>query len=203
MYSYNPYFEKYLAHYGTPKHSGRYPYGSGKRPYQHGSVFVSGSVKTGFEDSGYYRKNLSKDVQNELNTYMKKGKKINVGDAPGIDSQVQDYLKKSKYDNVTVYTGYDTPRYIANKKWEVKKIDGAGYEPGTPEFNRQKDIAMTNDSESGLAVILENGGAGATRNNIQRLLDQNKDVKVYELRSDLSDSFINVADQFKVKVKNI
>jgi hypothetical protein len=37
MYSYNPYFEKYLAHYGTPKHSGRYPYGSGKRPYQHES----------------------------------------------------------------------------------------------------------------------------------------------------------------------
>lgn len=27
--------EDYLAHYGTPRHSGRYPYGSGENPYQH------------------------------------------------------------------------------------------------------------------------------------------------------------------------
>ena len=39
MLSYNPYYEKYLMHYGTPTHSGRYPYGSGKRPFQH---FVEG-----------------------------------------------------------------------------------------------------------------------------------------------------------------
>ena len=26
--------EDELYHYGTPRHSGRYPYGSGKRPYQ-------------------------------------------------------------------------------------------------------------------------------------------------------------------------
>ena len=25
-----------LEHYGTPRHSGRYPWGSGKDPYQHG-----------------------------------------------------------------------------------------------------------------------------------------------------------------------
>lgn len=36
MYSYNPYYANYLMHYGTPKHSGRYPWGSGERPYQHG-----------------------------------------------------------------------------------------------------------------------------------------------------------------------
>ena len=35
MYSYNPYYEKYIAHYGVAKKSGRYPYGSGDRPYQH------------------------------------------------------------------------------------------------------------------------------------------------------------------------
>ena len=27
--------EDYLAHYGTPRHSGRYPWGSGENPYQH------------------------------------------------------------------------------------------------------------------------------------------------------------------------
>ena len=31
-------YEEYLMHYGTPKHSGRYPYGSGDNPGQHGSA---------------------------------------------------------------------------------------------------------------------------------------------------------------------
>ncbi|HAU84911.1 MAG TPA: phage tail protein [Lachnospiraceae bacterium] len=30
----------YLAHYGTPRHSGRYPWGSGDNPYQHNSAFL-------------------------------------------------------------------------------------------------------------------------------------------------------------------
>ena len=32
---------EYLAHYGTPRHSGRYPWGSGENPYQHCSYFMS------------------------------------------------------------------------------------------------------------------------------------------------------------------
>ena len=27
-----PYTDDYLEHYGTPRHSGRYPWGSGKNP---------------------------------------------------------------------------------------------------------------------------------------------------------------------------
>ena len=30
-----------IVHYGTPRHSGRYPYGSGKDPYQHSGDFLS------------------------------------------------------------------------------------------------------------------------------------------------------------------
>ena len=30
----------YLAHYGTPRHSGRYPWGSGDNPYQHNAEFL-------------------------------------------------------------------------------------------------------------------------------------------------------------------
>lgn len=33
-----------LAHYGTPRHSGRYPWGSGKDPYQHGSGDLRSTV---------------------------------------------------------------------------------------------------------------------------------------------------------------
>ena len=32
---------KELAHYGTPRHSGRYPWGSGENPFQHSGDFLS------------------------------------------------------------------------------------------------------------------------------------------------------------------
>lgn len=33
--------ETYLCHYGTPRHSGRYPWGSGEDPYQHSGDFLA------------------------------------------------------------------------------------------------------------------------------------------------------------------
>ena len=36
----NPVAEEILLHYGTPRHSGRYPWGSGDNPYQHGRDFL-------------------------------------------------------------------------------------------------------------------------------------------------------------------
>lgn len=150
------------------------------------SVFISGSVKTGFEDSGYYRKELPDKIKKDIDKHISKDHNIIVGEAPGIDSQVQDYLRDKKYKNVSVYTSYDAPRYLANKNWKVVNVDSKGHAQGTKEFLREKDIAMTKDADEGLSVILENGGAGATRNNIRRLLDQNKKVKVYMLKSDSS-----------------
>ena len=32
--------EEELTHYGMPRRSGRYPYGSGEDPYQHGTDFI-------------------------------------------------------------------------------------------------------------------------------------------------------------------
>ena len=37
----NEWDEERLAHYGMPRRSGRYPYGSGEKPYQHGKDFLS------------------------------------------------------------------------------------------------------------------------------------------------------------------
>ena len=33
--------EEFLVHYGMPRRSGRYPYGSGDNPYQHEGDFIS------------------------------------------------------------------------------------------------------------------------------------------------------------------
>lgn len=144
------------------------------------TVFVSGSSKTQFADSGYYRQELPKGVKRELNNHVRNGNKIIVGDAPGIDRQVQDYLNSLKYDNVEVYGPGTGIRYTANKKWKQNVIDAPEFEVGSKEWLAKKDIAMTNASSQGLAIILDKGSA-ATRKNVNRLLDQSKGVKVYQL----------------------
>lgn len=59
MLSYNPYYANYLAHYGTKEHSGRYPFGSGDRPYQH-------------EAGGAYKKKYAKRTNKFLASSAKK-----------------------------------------------------------------------------------------------------------------------------------
>ena len=161
-----------------------------KKSKRNSKVFISGSSKTQFEDNPYYRKELPKEVSSEIDSIIKNKKRVLVGEAPGVDRQVQNYLKEKNYKKVTVYATGNDPRYLADQNWKVKKIDGKGFEPGSPEFNRQKDIAMTNDADSGLAVVLENGGAGATRNNARRLIEQNKEVKMFKLNSDKPDEWV-------------
>jgi hypothetical protein len=175
---------------GSLTSAGRARYGSGKK------VFVSGSSKTQDKNSRYYRKKLPDNIKSAIDSKMKNGDTILVGDAPGIDRQVQDYLKKNRYKHVTVYATGDEPRYSANKKWNTKLVDSKGYEPGTPEFNRQKDIAMTNDADEGIAVVLDKGGAKATRNNVDRLIEQNKNVDIYKLTGYNVNIRMNV-DEFK------
>lgn len=145
------------------------------------TVFVSGSSHTQTKGDPYYRKKLPKEIQNELNYRMKSGEKIIVGDAPGIDRQVQDYLNKKRYKNVEIYGAGDSPRYVANVKWKNKGINSKKYKQGSSEWLAEKDIFMNNLADEGIAVVIENGGSGATRKNIERFIEQYKDVKIYEL----------------------
>lgn len=144
------------------------------------TVFVSGSSKTQFKDSGYYRRKLPKAIRKDLKDHMKKGDKFVVGDAPGIDRQVQDYFNKKGYSNVEVYGPGKQVRYTANKKWKTNPIDAPEFEPGSKEWLAKKDIAMAKVATTGIAVILDEG-AKATRKNAERLVKQYKSVKVYEL----------------------
>lgn len=157
----------------------------GKRHKQE-IVFVSGSSKTQTKDSPYYRKSLPKPIKQELRQYKKNGDKIIVGDAPGIDRQVQNFLKR--YKNVEVYGPGQNVRYSANKKWKTHAIDAPEYEQGSKEWLAKKDIAMTNRATKGLAVTLDEGSK-ATKRNVERLIQQNKDVSVYELSMYGNDSW--------------
>lgn len=152
------------------------------------SVFISGSSKTQFEDSGYYRKELPKAIQNKIDDYIKDHAHIIVGDAPGIDRQVQDYLNEKGYDAVEIYGPGKQVRYAANDKWKTNPVDAPEFEEMSPEWLRKKDIAMTNDATEGLAIVLDDG-AQATRNNVARLREQGKQAEVFILGKDGEDDW--------------
>lgn len=191
--------DAYLAHHGVK--GMRW----GVRKDRNKTVFISGSSKTQDQSSIYYRKNLSKDITDTIDSYIENQNTILVGDAPGIDRQVQDYLKKKKYKNVEVYgPGNKSVRYIADKTWKTNLVDNPRAEEGSSKWLAAKDIAMSNRADSGLGIILEDG-AGATRNNLKRLINDNKEVKLYQLTKDGNDSYIDDAKEiinklFKEKI---
>lgn len=147
------------------------------------TVFVSGSSKTEDPSSEWHLKRLPKETRSYLDKSMRNGEKIIVGDAPGIDRQVQNYLNDKGYSNVEVYGPGKQVRYTANKKWKTNPIDDPDHEEYSKEWLAKKDIAMTEAATKGLAIPIE-GGASATRKNVERMVEQGKDVTVQELRHD-------------------
>lgn len=176
MYQYQStpdFYNDYICHF-NPNHDPR------NGQFTSGTTFVSGSSKTQDKTSPYYHRKLTRNIRKELDSEMKAGNKIIVGDAPGIDRQVQDYLKKKKYKNVEIYSPGKQSRYLADKSWKNHLIDDPKHEPMSSEWLAKKDKAMAKAADKGIAVILDQG-AGATRNNIKRLQDSNKNVSVYQI----------------------
>lgn len=194
----------WLAHHGVKgqhwgiKNGPPYPIGSGNK-----TLFISGTSKTQFKDHPYYRKALPKEIKSEIDSAIKANKKIIIGDAPGVDRQVQDYLNSKKYSNVKVYGPGKQVRYSANSKWKTETVDSGKYKPDTEEWRAEKDEVMSKLADEALAIIIENGGSSATRANIQRIIDRNKDVKVFELSNTKGDRFIDTPKQISSKMKTI
>lgn len=136
-------------------------------------VFISGKVS--------YDRRIPKRVQNELDACMKANSKIIVGDAPGADTRVQDYLAEKKYRNVEVYTTDEAVRNNVGN-WKVKKISPNGYSDER-EVRRQKDIAMTNAATRGFAISSDDDRPdSATSLNIERMKEQGKQIDLYDFK---------------------
>lgn len=170
------------------------------------TLFVSGTSKSQDKGSEFYRKKLPKPVKKEIKKSIKNKDRIIVGDAPGIDRQVQDFLNKYGYMNVEVFGPGKEVRYQANKNWKSNPIDASEYEEGSKEWLAKKDKVMSNEATKALAVTITSGSS-ATRKNIDRLIEQNKDVKVYELngffpngnRDEFKNPFLSGQERMKLE----
>lgn len=136
------------------------------------TVFISGKVR--------FDKPIPRKVRKEIDKMIKANANIIIGDAPGADKRVQDYIAKKRYQKVEVFTTDDNVRNNVGE-WKVNKVDGSKYST-EKEIRRQKDIAMTNKATKGYAIRSpkDDNPNSATYLNIQRLIDKGIDVDEYD-----------------------
>ena len=120
-------------------------------------------------------KEIDENVVKKLDNICKKDCEILVGDAIGIDSSVQKYLKSTDYRNVVVYASNGKARNNLNH-WNVVDVKVDENIKGF-DFYVQKDIQMAKDADAGFMVW--NGESKGTFNNILNLLEQQKSVILY------------------------
>ena len=148
----------------------------GNRPI----AFVAGTHKFRDKSSPYYRERFDADVEFLLDEWMHLGVPIVIGDADGVDIEVQRYLSSRGYDDVVVYYSGDHPRNLISHNWFCQYVDASTCEPGSVEWHAQKDLKMCQVATEGLFIICDEGSK-ATRRNLHRLLDAAKPVEILEL----------------------
>lgn len=160
---------------GTLTQAGKERYGKTKRKYQESdNVFVSGKVK--------YDLPLSGKIKKEIDKIIKANSNVLIGDAPGADTRVQEYLHSVGYKKVEVFTTDPEARNNVGN-WKVNKIDASKY-GDEREARRQKDIAMTKASNKGLAISSKDDRPdSATSLNVQRMRDQGSKITVYDYKT--------------------
>lgn len=149
-------------------------------------VFVSGSIAI---------KVLPECVLQSLYKMMQNNLEVLVGDAIGIDEQVQKYFAKHKYQNVTVYSIYNQPRNLNSSDFDVKVVNVTIDSSSEREKQKEKDGAMTKDSE--YSLVIWDGKSKGSYANILRSLEQHKPVRVY------LDRINNFIEQNKITVPEI
>lgn len=117
---------------------------------------------------------LQPAIYEELNRIMRNNYQVVIGDCRGVDTLVQQYLKRRGYENVVVYASGNKVRNNVGG-WKVCYVP-AELELTPFEFYRQKDIAMAEVADCGIMVW--DGKSKGTYRNIQDLHERGKEVKI-------------------------
>ena len=135
-------------------------------------VFISGSISIR-ELPSIVVKTLERIIENKL--------EILVGDAGGVDALVQKFCVQKAYFNVTVYTIYDTPRFLGSTDFHVKKIDVSANIKKEALRQQKKDEAMTRDCD--YCFIIWDEKSNGSYANIRRANEFRKPFKIYFAKS--------------------
>lgn len=92
--SYTPYYS-YLCHFGTKKHSGRYPYGSGERPFQR----EGGRKKLGFGKKKESKKVNPADIKKSFQSKQEKTEFLRKAESATEVLQYRDELTQKELEN--------------------------------------------------------------------------------------------------------
>lgn len=125
------------------------------------SVFISGSISIS---------KLPREAIAKLDNIIKKDINVLVGDAKGIDLQVQKYFQKENYPNVTVYFAGNQIRNNVGS-WKTKSIK-TNIVAKNRLFYTEKDKAMVADTDYGLMIW--DGKSKGTLNNIKAMQEAQK-----------------------------
>ena len=148
-------------------------------------MFISGSIANN---------TIPDEVIKSVDVSMDKNYVILVGDAKGVDKNIQDLLKINNYSNVNIYHIGNKPRNLADKNWKQFKviIDDSNpklFKDG--KFTRSaqmiKDKRMVSEADFGLVIwqdVSTNrfGNVQVSKgslNNIYNLLKMGKPVGLY------------------------
>ncbi|WP_035769928.1 hypothetical protein [Butyrivibrio sp. NC2002] len=143
------------------------------------SVFISGSKRLFINkkaEEGQWL--LPEPVRKRLDELVSDEEDILIGDCPGVDSYVQEYLNISGYKKVTVYVSGSKGRTHNNAgRWEEKDFRTQGRTAYS--YRIEKDFRMAEDAEYGIAIW--NGESKGTFINMAYLIAQGKKVNLYHI----------------------
>ena len=172
----DPDYKDQLIHYGTPRHSGRYPWGSGDNPYQHSSYFMSEvnrMRKEGMSDnqiadsmdmsSGEFRSKIT--IANEkikeenrnraLDLYGKGYTKTKIAEIMGVsEGTIRNYLKPQEYKEGSKPSTSNMALYLKEQVDSKGMVDvGTGVELSLGVSDVRLNAALKQLEDEGYSVI--------------------------------------------------
>ena len=120
-------------------------------------------------------RSLNQKIKNRLDKVMESNFTILVGDAAGIDKQIQLYCHSNGYSNVKVFASNGKARNNIGR-WTVKNVDVPPNVRGF-DFYATKDLEMAKEADYGFMIW--NGKSKGTYNNMVNLIKYNKKILLY------------------------
>jgi hypothetical protein len=144
-------------------------------------VFIGGSRKIS---------KLSSEVCQKLDQILAKNLPVVIGDAPGVDKSVQQYLHEKRYRDVEVFCSGDRCRNNLGN-WPINQTAVSSSRRDF-SFYATKDLRMSEEASFGLMIW--DGESAGTLMNVLRLIKQNKRVEIFEAPKDRSCELKNESD---------